>query len=168
MNTTMKNVKIATSIDAIDNNILIITLREAVPKGEKFDAEKNEIYAEMRFDRSVLAQEIVDQAVMHGLKQKLCDNLAFTKEDKEVKTVQDAVNMTEALWKQLEDGHWNAPSKAPKAPSITLSDMEKKFLAGVEAGITTWEQASELYKMATGKDLPPLEVPEDTEEADEN
>lgn len=159
MQTIMKNVKIATTSD---NNILTITFRESMPKGEKFDSEKNDTYAEIQFDRDILTQAIIDQAVMHGLKQKLVDNLAFTKEDKEVKTVQDAVDMTEALWQQLKDGHWNAPSKAPKAPSITLSDMEKKFLAGVKLGVTTWEAAAELYKMATGKDLPQL--PEETEE----
>lgn len=155
MNTKMKDVKIVTTVEG---RTLTITFREAVAKGEKFNPDVHETFASMEFSANELNNLIVEQAVMHGLKQKLVDNLAMTKESKDATTVSDSIKMTKELWQQLLDGHWNAPTRTSKAPSITLSDMEKKFLAGVEAGITTYEQAAELYKMATGKDLPRPEV----------
>ena len=160
MNTKMNNVKIVTKISG---DLLTITYRQAVP-GEKFDANKHDTYGSQTFNIAELSETIKHDAILHGLKQKLVDNLAFTKEDKVKKSVQDAVTMTSALWKQLTDGHWNAPSRNPKAPSIQLSDMEAKFLEGVKNGLTTYEQAATLYFSMTGKQLPPLSEENDADE----
>lgn len=164
MNTKMNTVKIVTKISG---DLLTITYRQSVP-GEKFDATKHDTYGSQTFNIAELSETIKHDAILHGLKQKLVDNLAFTKEDKAKKTVQDATDMTAALWKQLTDGHWNAPSRNPKAPTIQLSDMEAKFLEGVKNGLTTYEQAATLYFSMTGKQLPPLtEEDENEEDTDE-
>lgn len=158
MKTLMNESKVVVKIDEPMNSIEFI-FREKTD-GEKFDQAKHVTFDSIDFSLSELPQSIKDYAVFHGIKQKLADSLAFTKEDKKSKTVDDAVDSLTSLWQQLKDGNWNAPTKAGRksAPSVKLSDMESKFLEGVKTGVTTWEAANSLYSSMTGKQLPKLET----------
>lgn len=154
MNTKMNGVALrSTTFPEIGKYNLVF--RESVGKGEVFDLAKHQTYKSMDFSVSELPEHIVQELIVHGLKQKLADALAFTGESKAEKTIQDAVNSVSALWEQLKGGEWNAKKGAkPKAPSMTFSAMEQKFLDGVKAGITTFAAAKDLYKLATGAELP--------------
>ena len=162
------NAKTTVKIDSAAKTLNFL-IREKLETGVKFDSEKHDTYVDLTFNQSDLPKEILEYAILHGLKQKLADGLAFTKEDKASKTTDDAEKALEELWNQLKDGFWNSPTKAgrkPVAPSVKLSDMEAKFLSGVEAGITTWEQANDLYQSITGKELPkPEPVEDDTDDS---
>jgi hypothetical protein len=157
MNSTIK--MDAVKLDAgFNDNKFFITFRQGVEKGEKFDKEKSEVYHTAEYAISELpASLFVDcPAARHGLKQKMSDNLAMTKELKASTTIEMAVTACDELWTQLVSGNWNAVAKSAKAPSITLNAMESKFMEGVITGVTTWEMANELYKSITGKELPPV------------
>jgi hypothetical protein len=157
------NIKMdAVKLDAgFDGNKFFMTFRQGAEKGEKFDREKSEVYHTEFFELSDLpASLFVDcPASRHGLKQKMADNLAMTKELKAATTISTAVDSSKELWKQLAGGNWNTVAKSAKAPAITLTAMEAKFMAGVISGVTSWEAANELYKSITGKEL--AAVPED-------
>jgi len=101
-----------------------------------------------------LPDDVKKSAMYHGFSQKFGDNLALTKEDKETVTIKQAIERTQSLYDQLLKGDWNAKGKT-KAESMTVDSVQAQFLAGIAAGITTYEQANTLYKMmAKGKELP--------------
>ena len=159
------NAKTTVKINTEAKNLTFL-IREKV-EGEKFDAEKHDTYVDITFYVSELPAEIREYAVLHGLKQKLADALAFTKEDKATKTTADAEKALEALWEQLKGGDWNAKSKGrkPAEPSVKLSDMEEKLLARVKAGLMSWDEAYDFYRDLAGKELPKLQ--DATDETDE-
>jgi hypothetical protein len=155
----MNAVKIGAGFTGLLNNTFKMEFIQAPIKGEKLDRETAEVFGAIEFDTSELPESIFINcpAACHGIKQKMADNLAMKAEDKAVTSLQEAVNSTEELWNQLVSGNWNAVAKGSKAPSIKLTDMEAKFLAGVEAGVMDYEAANSLYKGITGKDLPKAE-----------
>lgn len=159
MNSTIKLAAVKLDAGFTLDNKFFITYRQNVAKGEKFDREKSEIFHTSEYDIAELPDTIfIDcPASRHGLKQKMCDNLALRKEDKAATSIEQAITMEDELWAQLIAGNWNAVARGPKAASIKLTDMEAKFLSGVTTGITTWEAANDLYKSITGKELPKLE-----------
>lgn len=149
-----------------ENEVFTMTFRQAALKGEKFDAETSEIYETLTFNLSDLPAAVYQpcDAARHGIKQKLSDNLAGKRDER---TLGQAIIDTKDLWEQLKVS-WNATGKGTKAPTMKLSEMEAKFMAGVIAGVTTWEQANELYNMVTGKTLPPVPQNEESDENEDN
>lgn len=158
--TFMSSVKIITNFD---KNEFTIKYYQSVPKGQKFDIEKAELFASQTFDLTKLSASIfVDcPAARHGIKQKLIDNLAITAETKLVTTVQMAIDSENDLFNQLVAGNWNAKGTGKKAATMKLDAIELKFTEGVKSGLTTYETAATLYFSLTGKKLPVIELDED-------
>ena len=125
--------------------IFQMTFRQAPLKGEKYDAEKSEIYETLEFDTTELPPEIfVDcKAAWHGLKQKMIDNLAMSGETKAVTSLTEAITSTNDLWTQLKES-WNAKAKAGKESEAVV--VGRKMMIAVTAGIMPYETANDLYK----------------------
>jgi hypothetical protein len=64
------------------------------------------------FDLSVLTEQINKSARNHGLKQKLSDSLAMSKEMQEITTDAQRRAMLLETWEHIAAGSWNKPSKA--------------------------------------------------------
>lgn len=120
--TKMSDVKLDV---AYAGNFFTMTFRQSALKGEKFDREKSEIYATKSYDVNELpAALFLDcPAARHGLKQKMGDNLAMRKEDKETTAISAAISATDDLWKQLVNGDWNAVGKANN-PNVIKVDTQ--------------------------------------------
>lgn len=159
MNNSIKMASVKLDAGYTENGAFFITFRQGVEKGVKFEREKSEVYDTITFDVNELPKSIfvLCDASRHGLKQKMCDNLALTKELKEATTITMAIEACNELWEQLKAGNWNAVARGAKAPSVKLSDLETKFMAGIEAGLMDYETANNLYKGITGKELPKAE-----------
>lgn len=123
------------------------------------------------FTLSELPADILHRCVAHGLEQKLRDNMAMSKAEAVATTDAEYLSMTEALWEQLKAGEWNKKKEGGKrGPSVTLSDLEAKFVEGVKAGLMTAENAKSLYTLSTNKPwtlddsvFEEIEVEEETE-----
>ena len=65
-------------------------------------------------DRMVLDAEIVDHATMHGLKQKLVDAAAISRnpDTGATATIEDKYNAVLAVYNRLLDGEWNKTREA--------------------------------------------------------
>jgi hypothetical protein len=120
--------------------------------GEKTDKTKPALTT-VSIDLSTMPEAVKHQAMLHGFSQKFGDNLAIGKDDKDTFTIKMAVEKTDNLKDQMMNGDWNAKGKT-KAESMSVDKVQAQFLAGIAAGITTWEQANTLYKMMAGKELP--------------
>lgn len=166
MNNTIKMTQVKLDAGYTDNGAFYMTFRQGVEKGVKFERDKSEVYDTIVFDINELPETIYREcpAARHGLKQKMGDNLAMTKELKEATTITMAITACNELWEQLKLGNWNSVAKGAKAPSVKLSDLETKFLAGLASGMMDYETANNLYKGITGKELPKPEEKEENEE----
>ena len=91
LTTKMAEVKLDASFNG---NLFTMTYRQSALKGEKFDRTKSEIFAVVEYDVTQLpAALFLDcPAARHGLKQKMGDNLAMRKEDKETTAISDAIS----------------------------------------------------------------------------
>lgn len=104
------------------------------------------------FDLRELPADILHRAVAHGIEQKLRDNMAMSKEEAKITTDTEYLNMTSELWNNLKEGQWNKKKEARKrGPSITVSDLEARFVEGVKKGLMTPENAKTMYTQCTGK-----------------
>ena len=154
-NTTVKMAEVKLDCKFV-GEVFSMTYRQGVEKGEKYDREKSEIFHTAEYNLSELPENIYlpCDSGKHGIKQKMSDNLAMKAETKATTSIAECLTMEQELWEQLKAGNWNAPTGATKAPSIKLNDLEAKFVAGITAGLMTYEMANNLYKGITGKDLP--------------
>jgi len=72
-------------------------------------------------DRLVLDSEIVDQATMHGLKQKLVDAAAISRNPATgaTATIEDKYQAVLAVYNRLLDGEWNKQREAGESAGST-------------------------------------------------
>ena len=85
-----------------------------------------------------------------GIEQKLRDNLAMSKETREVTTALEQKTKTEELWKNLKEGNWNIKGKE-KAETLKVSDIETQFVNAVRSGVMEYAQAKAIYEMTVKK-----------------
>lgn len=171
LNVKMNAVRIVVSFFATN---IIFRFLQAPEKGVKLESKTAVQFAERKFDMAQLPASLFADCPFsrHGLKQKMVDSLAMNKDVKAVTSLKESVESLSTLWAQFMAGNFNAVSRTTAA-TVKLSDMETQFLASVAAGITTFEQASVLYKSITGKELPvpvtesEVSEPDVSEELDE-
>ena len=90
------------------------------------------------------------KAGQHGIEQKLRDNLAMSKETREVTTALEQKTKTEELWNNLKAGNWNIKGKE-KAETLKVSDIEAQFVNAVRSGVMEYAQAKAIYEMTVKK-----------------
>ena len=90
------------------------------------------------------------KASQHGIEQKLRDNLAMSKETREVTTALEQKTKTEELWNNLKAGNWNIKGKE-KAETLKVSDIEAQFVNAVRSGVMEYAQAKAIYEMTVKK-----------------
>ena len=150
MKTKMTDIKLSA---IYSGNVFQLEFYPKPLDGEKLTKTDENCLEQIEIDIDTMPENVKHAAMLHGFKQKFCDNLAMTKELKQGTTVEAASEMTKDLEQQLLAGNWNAVGKSAKQPKVTLDAVTTGLIASVKAGLMTYDAANTFSKNVCHKEL---------------
>jgi len=139
----LSEIKVGKTVDVVGKTVTISFL----PIVSKVKGERTEVgLAVGKFVISAgdFTEEVLTQAMLHGLSQKFGDELAMSAEDKEVYSVTDAKGWLEDMSSRLKLGKWNAGKRSGNG-KVDKVDEAKLASAELPEGVSL-DQAMALLK----------------------
>jgi len=139
----LSEIKIGKTVDVAAKTVTISFL----PIVSRVKGEKTEVGLAVGttvISASDFTEEVLTQAMLHGLSQKFGDELALSADDKEVYTVTDARGWLSDMTERLKLGKWNAGKRSGNG-KVEKMDEAKLATAELPEGVSL-EQAMALLK----------------------
>jgi hypothetical protein len=143
MKMKLSEIKIGKTVDVAAKTVTISFL----PVLKRVKGEKTEVgkaVGSFVVGASDFTEDVLTQAMLHGLSQKFGDELAMSPEEKEVYTVEDAISWFNDMASRLKLGKWNAGKRSGNG-KVEKVDSAKLEATELPEGVSL-DQALALLK----------------------